>query len=507
MEDARLDARYTVVVRGPRIVAVGPSSSTPVPPDALVIDGDGRYALPGLVDSHVHITTDMPWAPARADFGDAPLYLAHGVTTVVNLHGGPAQLEWRRRVQSGDLPGPTIYTSGPFINEPEFSTAAAIRAEVARQQHDGYDLIKFHEREGTTRGLSEPAYMALVDAAREHGMPLVGHAPVNLGFEVLRRSRQPLAHTGAISMIAFRPVQRHIGVVMASLASLAGLIVLGVISVFRRRAFSPWMLPLVLLSAVGVFFTLPGAPFFDSQGLRIAVTILTLCVAVVSIRAVVMRAWANAVLLVVFATTLAAFWLPMVWRGSRQGIERIAAAVAEADIPVQSTLIVYESMSSPERARLIDDPAIAYLHPAARAQWRALSRTGPPGFRFHTFMKQVVGALDAAGATVMAGTDAMGMPLITPGVSLLRELELLVESGLTPHEALRAATVTPARFLHKETEFGRIAAGHRADVLMVSQNPLDDISHLRAPIGVMVRGEWWPRDRLDQMLASLTIKD
>ena len=57
----------------------------------------------------------------------------------------------------------------------------------------------------------------------------------------------------------------------------------------------------------------------------------------------------------------------------------------------------------------------------------------------------------------------MGFPLLTPGSSLHRELQLLVQSGLTPYEAVRAATVVPASFLGREGEFGTIAVGKRAD--------------------------------------------
>jgi imidazolonepropionase-like amidohydrolase len=196
-----------------------------------------------------------------------------------------------------------------------------------------------------------------------------------------------------------------------------------------------------------------------------------------------------------------------VWRGSQDGIARVARQVTAAGIAVQSTLVVYESMAASERGTLIDAPIVDLLHPAARAQWRAMSRSGPPGFRFHAFMKRVVGELHRAGGTVMAGTDAMGMPLIAPGASLLRELELLNESGLTPYEALRAATVVPAAFLNQTSEFGRIAVGHRADVILAERNPVEDVRHVRAPVGVMVRGEWFPRARLDQLLASLAAKD
>ena len=83
------------------------------------------------------------------------------------------------------------------------------------------------------------------------------------------------------------------------------------------------------------------------------------------------------------------------------------------------------------------------------------------------------------------------------------ELRLLIESGLSPYEAMRAATVAPATFLVKDDEFGTIAAGKRADLLLVDGNPLQDIGYLAQPVGVMARGRWFPREQLQQMLVTL----
>src|SRR5688572_79399 len=207
----------TVLVRGDRIVAVGSRDAIAVPGSAAVIDGVGRYLVPGLTDSHVHLTTDMPWAPTRSGFGDAPLYLAHGVTTVFNLRGGPEQLDWRRRVNAGELLGPTIYTAGEFVNEPRLQSPTEIARDIAAQRDAGYDLIKFHEiwipgvGLVTTRGLSRPAYLAMSQAAHDAGLPLVGHAPANLGLDALLEARQPLAHLGTLSNIYFLPLASHRG--------------------------------------------------------------------------------------------------------------------------------------------------------------------------------------------------------------------------------------------------------------------------------------------------------
>ena len=183
----RVIPNQTVLVRGDRIVAMGTTADVTVPDGALRIDGGGQYIIPGLVDGHVHLSTSLPWAPARPDFGEGPLYLANGVTTVINLGGSPEQLEWRRRVAAGELIGPTIYTSGEFINEPRMATPQQIEAAVRAQKADGYDLVKFRERPNTTVGLSEAAYRRLIAIAKEVDLPLVGHAPVNLG---LRRAHR-----------------------------------------------------------------------------------------------------------------------------------------------------------------------------------------------------------------------------------------------------------------------------------------------------------------------------
>ena len=189
--------------------------------------------------------------------------------------------------------------------------------------------------------------------------------------------------------------------------------------------------------------------------------------------------------------------------GSDQGIERLASRVHEAGIPVMTTLVNYDAIGGPGRARLVRDPVMRYLQPDVRARWLRGPQAGPPGYRYTDFMKQVTGALHRAGVPLLAGTDAMGFPRVAPGASLHHELRLLIESGLSPYEAMRAATVAPATFLAQDDEFGTVAAGKRADLLLVDGNPLQDIGYLAQPVGVMARGRWFPRERLRHMLAPL----
>src|SRR5262249_728494 len=147
--------------------------------------------------------------------------------------------------------------------------------------------------------------------------------------------------------------------------------------------------------------------------------------------------------------------------------------------------------------------AVDFLMPSTREAWRQEPRRGIPLNRLTAFHQKVAGALHRNGVPIMAGTDAMGLPLVPPGSSLHRELQLLSANGLSPYEVIRSATDVPAAFLGKTKEFGTIAVGQRADLLLVAGNPLEDLAVLKRPIGVMVRGRWLPREKLDELLKPL----
>src|SRR5215472_13818705 len=213
-----------VLVRGDRIVAVGRRSEIILPSDAVIVDCSGQYLVPGLTDAHIHVS-GSPVVPTRDDFGDAAIYLAYGVTTVVNLSGSPTILEWRKKVEAGTSLGPTIYTAGPFVNEPRVNTPDEVERDIVAQAQLGYDLIKFHEYLRTTTGLSLPAYRSMVQTARRIGIPLVGHAPVNLGIDEMLQAGQSIAHLGMLSNIYFLPFTSHTTALLVT--AVASLILIG----------------------------------------------------------------------------------------------------------------------------------------------------------------------------------------------------------------------------------------------------------------------------------------
>ena len=127
--------------------------------------------------------------------------------------------------------------------------------------------------------------------------------------------------------------------------------------------------------------------------------------------------------------------------------------------------------------------------PKLRARWR--------------FQVELVRALVRAGVPVMTGSDAIG-PMWVPGWASQEELRIFVNDvGMTPYEALRAATTVPAAFLGEANEVGTIALGKRADLVLLEGNPLVDIRVLDRIAGVFARGRWLPNDEIARRLEDI----
>ena len=548
MDREHVEPARTVTVRGGRIAAIDGSNP---PSGHLVVDGTGRYLLPGLADSHVHLTTDMPWAPARSDFGEGALYLAHGVTTVVNLRGTPMQLDWKRRVEAGELLGPTVYTAGEFVNVPRVRTPDEVQREVEAQARQGYDLIKFHEIFDPAMpfwrqpGLPRDSYIRMFDAARNADLQVVGHAPVNLGLEVLLASSGgAVAHVGELVRLYFRPPLRVFLIYVASALVLL-LVAAGwsigamrqrwrpkrsVVNVARAKILALGVLAGSLVTFVVGGLSGIGGQYFDSAGWRLGFVALSCALVVAALLTVaasvrisrdrtipagsrlsVMLAGLASLLL---AYTSAIHYIPSVWKTGENGRARVGERLRDAHISVQTTLGVYDIGSGGREAvgRVLNDPSFAALLPQTQVLWRGVADRPRPGVfmslvemppRYADFTRALAGSLHRSGVPLLAGSDAMGAPLALPGRSLLRELALLTQSGLTPFEAIRTATVNPARFLGQEHEFGTIAVGKRADLLLLERNPLEDVSAFEQPVGVMARGRWIPRETLHRLLSAL----
>jgi hypothetical protein len=106
---------------------------------------------------------------------------------------------------------------------------------------------------------------------------------------------------------------------------------------------------------------------------------------------------------------------------------------------------------------------------------------------YQDWSMKIVSLFNKQGVKILAGTDTP-IGFLTPGFSLHKELELLVESGLTPLQALRAATITPAEFFNLEDKMGTVEVGKVADLVILNSNPLNDIKHTQDIYKVILKG-------------------
>jgi imidazolonepropionase-like amidohydrolase len=110
--------------------------------------------------------------------------------------------------------------------------------------------------------------------------------------------------------------------------------------------------------------------------------------------------------------------------------------------------------------------------------------------RFVDHELDIIRRLHAAGVPFLAGTDTPAGVDVTPGISLHLELQRFVAAGFTPLEALQTATINPARFLKRSSDFGSVEPGRIADLVILRANPLDDIANTRAIAGVVADGRY-----------------
>lgn len=172
------------------------------------------------------------------------------------------------------------------------------------------------------------------------------------------------------------------------------------------------------------------------------------------------------------------------------------------------TLTVHRGMAFLNDGHFTSDARLAYVSGDVRYRWQPQNdfrfrRWAPAEFELHRGLfnadKQMVGLMFRAGVPLLAGTDAMN-PFCFPGFSLHDELALLVESGLTPLAALQSATIRPAEFLGRTEDLGLVAPGKRADLVLLSADPLADIQNTTQIQAVWLRGKYFDRAALDHLL-------
>jgi imidazolonepropionase-like amidohydrolase len=161
-----------------------------------------------------------------------------------------------------------------------------------------------------------------------------------------------------------------------------------------------------------------------------------------------------------------------------------------------------------EARTLLTEPRYRYVPLRKRLSWSRMadepeSRTDALMRKAQPILAEIMRKLEAEHSHFLAGTDSANFPFEVRGFALLEELALLHKAGLSPQEALRAATSEPARAMRDPHSFGLIESGMRADLVLLEANPLEDITAVTRNDGVMVHGSWLSRPDVDAALASL----
>ncbi|MEZ5489471.1 MAG: amidohydrolase family protein [Gammaproteobacteria bacterium] len=401
----------TVVFEGDEITAVGPADL--VVEAAEVIDGAGKFLIPGLWDFHVHLSYDERLTEAMPE-----LFLSWGITSVRDTGGLMENM--LPIVESMRAPGavaPRVFFAGPLLDgsivvydgngRPEIGvsvpTPEQARATVRGLKEQGVDFIKIYEM------TSPDVFAALVEVAEELDLPIDSHVPLSM------RASEAGPFVDSIE---------HLRNVEMDCAANAG-------QLHQER--------LELLQNPG---QLSGAEL----------------------------------------------------RSMLHGLQRLSAVqnydqaqcdqtiAALSDTMMVPTLRLNSLNLAPPYLKPDWESALARVPEALRSEWstQAANRIseGAGDTAFAEWSLFLTSRMHQAGVPIGAGTDTP-INLSIPGYSLHSELEMLVRAGLTPLQALEAATLKPAEYFSLQDEMGSIETGKRADLVLLDANPLDDISNTR----------------------------
>ncbi len=420
MDRAGALENQTVVVVGDEIREVGDAADIVVGTGATVIDGAGRFLMPGLAEMHAHVPPGAD--PPRDAIEDILfLYLANGVTTIRGMLGSEYQIPLADEIADGDILGPTFYVGAPSINGNSAPTPE--RAEELVREHAalGYDLQKIHP------GVSLQTWDHLTDVAAEVGLTLGGHVPSDVGLvHAIESGMSTVDHLdGYVQAVASDDVVAQVNT---------------------------------------------GQPI-SLEGLVAGV--------------------------------------------DEEKIATIVALTVEHDVYLVPTMYLWENLyGTADPEPFLNQPEMRYVSEGQREAWRRQAAPGPRGSpdvvrAFIDLRNRILHDLADAGAHVMMGTDSPQM-FNVPGFALHREIAVMSEAGLSNQQVLESGTVTVGRYVRDhlgiDDEFGTIAEGQRADLVLLASNPLDDLANLTDRVGVMVRGSWLDRAEIDRGLEAIAAK-
>ena len=195
---------------------------------------------------------------------------------------------------------------------------------------------------------------------------------------------------------------------------------------------------------------------------------------------------------------------------TEESLKHLFAVLLKNDTYVTPTLSVYQIPADYQAISAKQDSLLKYISPELKSFWNSQTVDWPD--RDKEFMNwllkarmNMIPALRDAGIPLLAGTDT-GFPFVVPGFGLHEELKYLVAAGLSPMDALRSATINPARFLGKESKSGSVEKGKLADLVILNDNPALNINNLDSIEAVIVNGKMYNRTTLTTELEHVAEK-
>ena len=427
-----------VVVRDGRISSIGTSLAGNRQHGFVVVEGTGKFLLPGLWDMHVHSLKISPQFTH-------PLSIANGVTGVREMWGCPSLPDsfvacredierWSEGLRDHSHLAPRYIARSSFaINGEQGVPAAAPAFFKARNRDEAQALVAHHAADGvdllkTYTNVSVAAYEALAAEASKQGLLVAGHVPVRVPLEkVLAAGQHSVEHPRIFLFECYRGAAE-----------------------FRA-----------LPDPVAAYTTDLRARFIDEHDpVRCAELMAAMAAS---------DTWWTPTLQVLRMSALA-------------GNQQFREDPRRRYIPS----IIWAGLWKPDADRAIADAA----HASGRDVHAELYQLALDNVR----------QAHAAGVRIVAGTDA-GDTYVFPGFAIHDELAELVHAGLTPADALRSATIDAARFSRKARDYGSIEAGKVADMILLDANPLVDIRSTGKISGLFFNGQYLDRAALDELLA------
>jgi imidazolonepropionase-like amidohydrolase len=434
-------AHATVVIRGNRIEEIRSGTPGHDTDGMRVVAGAGKYLIPGLWDAHVH-TFVFPWQPEVS----LPLFLANGVTSI--------------RDMGGALPVSDASSQGAGF---PMSAIEETASRIASGERSGPRVVA-----GTMVDGPAPVWpIALAAGTAAEGEQAVA----------------AIAGAGANFVKVYTLLPRDAFAAIAEAAKARSLPFLGHVPIASTPADG---------AALGMrtieHYSDSLLPYASSDEEALLAELRAVASGPDPVQA--------------YAATFFSRLPQMVETFDAGKVEAMAERFAANQTGFTPTLIIGRNAARASDPAHATDPHLRYLPPEVVAGWQAAA--GPnvdPGLaqRSLEIGATMTRIMQEAGVPILAGTD-VGLPNLVPGFSLHDELALLVEAGLSPLEALQAATRNPAVAMGLGDDLGAIEPGKLADLVLLDANPLDAIANTTRIAAVIANGRLLERPDLDALL-------